>query len=682
MSKNHITRNMEKLLKKLKKSLKNFNRNEINQYLQQGFEISGSTFFVILKSNIYDMFGENYKKVKEFLEFLENNDYVCSHFFNDCLNFRKNIEDIYSEFLPIYQNLRENKNQMIDYLLNKDKEYITDVLYYFEQLIFQEYKRNLNEKWLEIYSQFLCDTNLLVASIELSQTQEIRSKNKEILDFVKELITEYSTIIEFKNKFFDLLSGRYNLSVNNHCYAIEPAQNNIDLVTALYEANRLERRMISLDKKGKIYSSSSFRKTSLEFMYKDFGYKIDDEIEVGVTFQDVYNVWNNICEFVDGQNNLKPMWLKIDYDKVIKKELKKILSKEQFHKIIESYFMSEKTDLYLYPIQKYGSQYRILNWGTDIEFTYLLNNIVRNVSKTVDKKFYEFEIINDLKIVKEILFKNNNNFLVFPTNVEFKNLAIEIDLMFLYNDTLFIADVKHTMKKFESISNLRKLNYTYDGIVQVDYICKFIKENKELFIDKLKKEKGIDIPDFKEVKGFLVTNEGKFSGVKFNRDIPIITREDLWRFFAYPVVLVQLPSSGVDFITKHWWDFSKVPNLKSFLNYLDDPFKDNFPFKEYIFIEENNFSKGNEIFTFRYYKYYKEPYSNKYSRGIYYSSLIEAKKFNKMRNKATRFLKNNFYVIDFTEKSFANSTKDVKDVKYWIELQGKFSAFDDTSNRR
>ncbi|MED4400339.1 hypothetical protein [Metabacillus fastidiosus] len=673
---------MEKLLKKLKKSLKNFNRNEINQYLQQGFEISGSTFFVILKSNIYDMFGENYKKVKEFLEFLENNDYVCSHFFNDCLNFRKNIEDIYSEFLPIYQNLRENKNQMIDYLLNKDKEYITDVLYYFEQLIFQEYKRNLNEKWLEIYSQFLCDTNLLVASIELSQTQEIRSKNKEILDFVKELITEYSTIIEFKNKFFDLLSGRYNLSVNNHCYAIEPAQNNIDLVTALYEANRLERRMISLDKKGKIYSSSSFRKTSLEFMYKDFGYKIDDEIEVGVTFQDVYNVWNNICEFVDGQNNLKPMWLKIDYDKVIKKELKKILSKEQFHKIIESYFMSEKTDLYLYPIQKYGSQYRILNWGTDIEFTYLLNNIVRNVSKTVDKKFYEFEIINDLKIVKEILFKNNNNFLVFPTNVEFKNLAIEIDLMFLYNDTLFIADVKHTMKKFESISNLRKLNYTYDGIVQVDYICKFIKENKELFIDKLKKEKGIDIPDFKEVKGFLVTNEGKFSGVKFNRDIPIITREDLWRFFAYPVVLVQLPSSGVDFITKHWWDFSKVPNLKSFLNYLDDPFKDNFPFKEYIFIEENNFSKGNEIFTFRYYKYYKEPYSNKYSRGIYYSSLIEAKKFNKMRNKATRFLKNNFYVIDFTEKSFANSTKDVKDVKYWIELQGKFSAFDDTSNRR
>ncbi|MGG3806067.1 hypothetical protein [Metabacillus fastidiosus] len=673
---------MEKLLKKLKKSLKNFNRNEINQYLQQGFEISGSTFFVILKSNIYDMFGENYKKVKEFLEFIENNDYVCSHFFNDCLNFRKNIEDIYNEFLPIYQNLRENKNQMIDYLLNKDKEYITDVLYYFEQLIFQEYKRNLNEKWLEIYSQFLCDTNLLVASIELSQTQEIRSKNKEILDFVKELITEYSTIIEFKNKFFDLLSGRYNLSVNNHCYAIEPAQNNIDLVTALYEANRLERRMISLDKKGKIYSSSSFRKTSLEFMYKDFGYKIDDEIEVGVTFQDVYNVWNNICEFVDGQNNLQPMWLKIDYDKVIKKELKKILSKEQFHKIIESYFMSEKTDLYLYPIQKYGSQYRILNWGTDIEFTYLLNNIVRNVSKTVDKKFYEFEIINDLKIVKEILFKNNNNFLVFPTNVEFKNLAIEIDLMFLYNDTLFIADVKHTMKKFESISNLRKLNYTYDGIVQVDYICKFIKENKELFIDKLKKEKGIDIPDFKEVKGFLVTNEGKFSGVKFNRDIPIITREDLWRFFAYPVVLVQLPSSGVDFIAKHWWDFSKVPNLKSFLNYLDDPFKDNFPFKEYIFIEENNFSKGNEIFTFRYYKYYKEPYSNKYSRGIYYSSLIEAKKFNKMRNKATRFLKNNFYVIDFTEKSFANSTKDVKDIKYWIELQGKFSAFDDTSNRR
>lgn len=684
MSKNQLTRNMEKLLKKLKKGLKQSDIDKVSTYLKQGCEISGSTFFVVLKSNVYDMFGEDYKRVYEFLELIEKDEYICSNFSNEALNFCQNIKKIYGDFLPAYQKSRENKNQMINELLSKNKKDIKNVLYYFEQLIFQEYKRHSNEKCLEIYSQFLYDTNLLADSIELEKKQEIRCGNNNE-EFVKRLIMEYGLIIEFKNNFFDLLSGRYNFSLNENCYTFESSDNNLDLVSILYEANRQQRRMISLDRRGERFTRSLFRRTSLEFLYKDFGYKVDDEIENGITIQDIYNVWDSICEFVDNINTSKSTWLRINYEGIIKKDFKKIISKEQFYKVLENYFVSniEKVDLYLYPVQKYKSQYLILNWGTDIEFTYLLNNIV---PKVIDKKFYEAELIDDLKVVKELLFKSNNEFLVYPKNIEFKDLSIEIDLMFMYEKTLFIADVKHTMKKFESISNLRKLNYTYDGIIQVDYICKFIERNKDLFIAKLKKEKNIDVPDFEEVKGFLLTNEGKFSGVHLNKNVPILTREDFWRFFAYPVVLIQdinrLSKTGVNFIIKHWWDFSKVPSLENFLNYLANPFKDNFAFKQYTVMGEEAFYIAGKKLVYKKYKInYQELNSFSKYREKDYGVLIE-QKINNMRNKGVNEWIDAFYVIDFTKKKLVSTVKDVKDINYWMELQTEFFKFDDTSNRK
>ena len=61
-----LTRNMEKIMKNLNRAFKKKDINTINMYLDQGFEISGVKFFNILKSKIYDIFGEDVKKLMIF----------------------------------------------------------------------------------------------------------------------------------------------------------------------------------------------------------------------------------------------------------------------------------------------------------------------------------------------------------------------------------------------------------------------------------------------------------------------------------------------------------------------------------------------------------------------------------------------------------------------------------------
>ncbi|EMJ6443679.1 hypothetical protein FXB61_004504 [Bacillus cereus] len=679
-----LTRNMEKIMKNLNRAFKKKDINTINMYLDQGFEISGVKFFNILKSKIYDIFGEDVKKIDDFLEVLKDNCFIRMNFPNEYLEFCNTINVIYKEFLPIYQKSRLKKKKLINNLKKKDHVYIKSILYYFEQIIFKQYKTTLHEKCLEIYSHFLFDMDLLITSIEISEQPEVFSSKDISINFIEELIVEYSLLIEFRHNFFDLLSGRYNLSRKNNCYIFKPSENNIDIIEALYEANRELRKMISLQKKGEILTRSSMKKTSLEFMYSDFGYKLGDKLNDGMLIQDICNVWISICDFVNKTDSSKSMWISIKYEEIIKNDLQENISKEKFYKVVENYFVSNgnKSDLYVSPIQKYKSQYIILNWGTDIEMTYLLHNVIPKVK---DKHFYETTLFNDLKAIKKILFNNNSSFRIFPQSIEFKdfiNESFEIDLMFIYDQTLFISEIKHITKKFDSLPTLRKLNYAYDGIIQVDYICRIINENKDLFINKLKKEKNIDLADFKEVKGFLLTNEAKFGGVKFDHNIPILTREDLWRYFAHPTILKQARNANsyeiISFIIKHWWDFSKTPSLKSFLNYLDNSFKDNFAYKEYISLKKKTLhGHGCQLIYQRHeIDLEKIIYNTKKYSDFKYAKLIHQK------IRATRNFQNNFYALNFTEKTSANNIKDVIDISHWIELANRFSKYEDYSNRR
>lgn len=246
-----LTRNMEKIMKNLNRAFKKKDINTINMYLDQGFEISGVKFFNILKSKIYDIFGEDVKKIDDFLEVLKDNCFIRMNFPNEYLEFCNTINVIYKEFLPIYQKSRLKKKKLINNLKKKDHVYIKSILYYFEQIIFKQYKTTLHEKCLEIYSHFLFDMDLLITSIEISEQPEVFSSKDISINFIEELIVEYSLLIEFRHNFFDLLSGRYNLSRKNNCYIFKPSENNIDIIEALYEANRELRKMISLQKKEK-----------------------------------------------------------------------------------------------------------------------------------------------------------------------------------------------------------------------------------------------------------------------------------------------------------------------------------------------------------------------------------------------------------------------------------------------
>jgi hypothetical protein len=484
----------------------NNNNNEKNEITNKASE----EIFSFINNNNYNYYQNYYYKKKlvhNFFEFIENNINYCNKIIGPLLN--KNFDnkqdvkdsrrDIESIFDIVYDSLKEMKDRKIQFFPQENYNILNkkNLLFYLDQNNELEYFLFHSLNLEKIFSKFSLEN--IIHSISFIESKDITNKNFPLIKNLHNSLIEKIDINSRANNNFEIDINEFQINI-------------IFLIKEILSENKL---IFDEETINNINLCMRFQAYSMFFLKKLVNNSIHD---YNVTIEEIYKTYKeydflfDIIMKYDLLNEFKKPFIFIDDNEFHNKFI--------FYRIIILFdnLIQKEFKIFENDNDDYNSKSIIMKFFINLLQDNEIKELIKN-NEFFDLKnifFDKFNILFEIKILQDLLFKNLNDYLYdfLEKNNKDDEIQIIINKLFkkdeMYEKKNLINDLMTYVKNFnENNSDLNeKINEITESIFFkksyiIDLLLNYIKQKDAIFFHEIDTNLDTTLKLIKEQLNFL-----------------------------------------------------------------------------------------------------------------------------------------------------------------------------------